>query len=162
MERSRLRYVNAVDLGDQTMDFGEIDVESAEGKPLGQVHGFLLEITSNRPYYVVVDAGGWFSSKYFLVPIGHARLDTERNMLATDLAQERVSAYPGFDLDEFEKLSDEALRRIDVAMLAACCPDDKADRLSDLHANAAHYRQPDWWKAEYYRQPTAPSGTRRD
>ena len=50
-----------------------MDVESPSGEHLGDVDGFIVDSESGRPYYVVVDAGGWFKSKHFLLPIGHAR-----------------------------------------------------------------------------------------
>src|SRR5437762_9516886 len=101
MQKYRLRYVDGAELGDSVMQFDMIDVESAEGTKLGTVNGFILDQPTGRPFYVVVDAGGWFKSKYFLVPIGHARFDTERHTIATDLKHEHVTRFPGFDLDEF-------------------------------------------------------------
>jgi hypothetical protein len=105
-----LKYVDAGDLKDEQIDFDGLNVESPTGEHLGDVEGFIVDTTDARPYYVVVDAGGWFKSKEFLLPIGQARFDSQREALVTDLARDRIDAFPGFDKAEFGKLSEEGLR----------------------------------------------------
>jgi hypothetical protein len=157
MERFRLRYVNAVDLDNSPTHFETVVVEGADGQKLGHINGFVLDLPTARPYYVVVDAGGWFKSKYFLVPIGHARLDTSRNRLVTDLERERVERYPGFDREEFESLSEEELKRLDEQVVTACCPGEKLAPMASgsRYDQWAHYRRPDWWQNDYYRPDRA-------
>ena len=65
-----LRYLDAGDLDDSDVDFDGMRVESPTGEHLGDVDGFVVDSESGRPYYVVVDTGGWFKSKHFLLPIG--------------------------------------------------------------------------------------------
>lgn len=58
----------------------------ARGETIGEVDGFIVDVRSERPFYVVVNAGGWFKSKYFLLPIGEVTLDAKRRqMIATHL-----------------------------------------------------------------------------
>ena len=88
-----------------------MDIESPTGEHLGDVDGFVVDASSGRPYYIVVDAGGWFKSKEYLLPVGHAALDADRQVFVTSLGREHVDRFPGFDKDEFEKLSEADIRR---------------------------------------------------
>src|SRR5689334_170333 len=150
--RPGLRYVDADDLETSTIDFDGLAVESTSGEQLGKVDGFIIDVRSARPYYVVVDAGGWFTSKYFLLPVGHVGLNPSNDRLVADVPRERVKRYPGFNRGEFEKLSDADLNRMDEQMLAACCPDQPIDAsAAELrYERWNHYRSPSWWDASYY------------
>ena len=75
-----------------------------------QVDGFILDNSSMRPYYVVVDSGGWFKSKDFLVPIGYARVDDDRDALVVNLPKSRIERFPGFDRDQFDRLTEDDIR----------------------------------------------------
>src|SRR3954471_7273409 len=79
---------------------------------LGSVEGFVVDNASMRPYYVVVDSGGWFKSKDFLVPIGHARIDDDRDALIVNIPKERIERFPGFNRDEFVTLKEDDIRRM--------------------------------------------------
>ena len=149
--RPGLRYVDADDLESPSIKFDGQTVESTSGESLGRLDGFIIDIRSARPYYVVVDAGGWFTSKYFLLPIGHVGLNPANNHLVADLPRERVKRFPGFDRKEFEKLSDAELNRMDEQMVAACCPDETIDASSATlrYERWSHYRSPSWWDASY-------------
>ena len=80
-----LRYVDASDIDDNTIEFDGMNVKSPSGDKLGDVDGFIVDSESGRPYYVVVDAGGWFKSKDFLMPIGHVRLDADADSLISGI-----------------------------------------------------------------------------
>ena len=122
MDRPRpwLRYLNADDLDDTSVRFAGMKVENAQGEKLGTVDGFIIDVDTARPYYVVVDSGGWFKSKHYLVPVGHARLDGERGVMLADLTRERIKRFPGFDKDEFVKLSDQELEQFAQSTASAC------------------------------------------
>src|SRR5262245_9660395 len=107
--RPGLRYVDAGDLDDSKVDFDGMNVDGHTGEKLGDVDGFIIDIASARPLYVVVDAGGWFTSTLFLLPVGHVGLDAAARRLVADISRDRVSKYPGFDRDEFARLTDDEL-----------------------------------------------------
>ena len=152
----RLRYVNADDLGDERIDFDGMHVESPTGEHLGDVDGFIVDSNSARPYYIVVDAGGWFKSKHLLVPVGHARLEADREALVTDLDRDRIDRFPGFDKAEFPKLSGGDMKRLNDEICQACTIGGVAVAYSTNEPLEAawdrpDYRYPDWWHAEPYR-----------
>ena len=155
--RPWLRYVDADDLDDSTLDFDGLNVESTNGEKLGDVDGFIIDVSSSRPYYVVVDGGGWFKSKFFLLPVGHVSLDSTNRKLVADVGKDRVERYPGFDRGEFEKLSDAELNRMDSQMMAACCPSETVTETvgTSRFDTGAHYRAPSWWNANFYRPDRA-------
>lgn len=151
MDRPRpwLRYVDASDLDNSTIKFDGMNVDSTAGEKLGDVDGVVVDVSSGRPYYVVVDAGGWFRSKYFLLPIGHVAMSASQDRLTADVDKSRVERYPGFDRGEFEKLSDNELERMAGQIADACCPTTIA--ATTVWTASAHYTSPDWWKSDYYR-----------
>ena len=57
--RSRLRYVDADDLGAND-EYSDRHVRNRSGDDLGKVDAFIVD-DSGRPYYIVVDAGGLFT-----------------------------------------------------------------------------------------------------
>jgi hypothetical protein len=146
-----LRYVDADDLDDNVVDFDGLDVESPTGEHLGEVDGFIVDRDSGRPYYVVVDSGGWFKSKRFLVPIGHARLesDTDGDALEIDVSRERIDRFPGFDKDEFEKFSAEDLKRFNDETCQICASTEMTFAASEPFSAAwdrPDYKMPEWWQ----------------
>ena len=149
-----LRYVDAGDLKATSMDFDGMDVESPTGEHLGDVDGFIVDSERVRPYYVVVDAGGWFKTRHFLLPVGHAGLVVadDGEALVADLTQAQVERFPGFDKDEFEKLSDADFKRInDEICLASATTADFAFDPNEPYSAAwdrPDYRYPDWWTAD--------------
>jgi hypothetical protein len=145
-----LRYLEADELAEQGFDFDEMDVESPTGERLGEVDGFVVDSVSGRPYYVAVDAGGWFKSKYFLLPVGHAQLDRGRQVIVAGLARDRVERFPGFDKDAFQKFDKEQLGRFNEETSRACEVSGVAYSYSETEPWSAAwdrpaFRHPDWW-----------------
>lgn len=160
--RPGLRYVDAGDL-DGSFKFDGLEVDSYTDEQLGTVDGFIIDVNSARPYYVVVDAGGWFTSKYFLLPIGHAGLDVPGKKLIADISKDHVSKYPGFDRDVFNNLSSAELDRLDRETAKACCPEDSVDNDADFasrYETWKHYQNATWWDSSFYRPDRADSDMR--
>lgn len=146
-----LRYVDAGDLDDDTIDFDGLDVDSPTGEHLGTVDGFIVDRDTGRPFYVVVDSGGWFKSKRFLMPIGHARLesDNDGDSLEVDISRDRIDRFPGFDKSEFEKFSAEDLKRFNDETCIICASTDVTFPENEGYASAwerPDYKTPDWWR----------------
>jgi hypothetical protein len=145
-----LRYVDAKELDDQTVKFKGLEVDGVDNTKLGNVEGFIIDVSTARPYHVVVGAGSWFTHKHFLLPVGHIILEASGRKMIADLTQDRVKRFPGFDKDSFEKLSKDELKEMDDAMAAACCPDEIVIVESGWDAGS-HYRYPTWWETAYFR-----------
>ena len=146
---SRLRYLDADDLDDSYIDFDGLDVRGTDGERLGDVDGFIVDPVSNRVLYTVVDSGGWFSSRRFLLPIGHAEVDREARALRVDVSRDRLRTYPEFDENRFQEFSDEDFAAYESRLGTVCCPDDVA-ATSVGNAARRHHTQPDWWKPGAY------------
>ena len=145
-----LRYLEADDLGETSVDFDGMRVESPTGEHLGDVDGFIVDSDSGRPYYLVVDTGGWFKSRHFLLPIGHARFDVGNEVLKADLHRDRVERFPGFTKEEFSKLTPDDVKRLNEDTLRACTVAGVAFAYSETDPYwAAWERQdflyPEWW-----------------
>jgi PRC-barrel domain protein len=156
--RPGLRYVNVDDLDSGKKTFADFTVEDPAAEKLGKLEGFVIDVDAARPYYVVVNAGGWFHTKHFLLPIGHVALDSESRNLITDVAKERVKRFPGFDLDLFPKMTQQDLDQMAAEISAVCCPDfviEPAELVSNFEV-WAHYETPTWWDASFYNPRRAP------
>jgi hypothetical protein len=146
---SRLRYLDADDIDDSVVSFDGLDVVGRDDEKLGDIDGFIVDADSGRVHYAVVDAGGWFSSRRMLLPIGHAAVDRERGVLRVDLTKKALRQYPEFDENRFREFSNEDLRAFERRIAAACCPDEL---WNDVAVGAAyyesrrHYAQPEWWQ----------------
>jgi len=95
--------------------FDHAEVTTPSGEKLGEVEGFVVDTQLGGPSYVVVDAGGWFTSRYFLLPIKNAQLDQATPAVTADLTREEVREFPGFDKDEFSSITDDELGRLTSA-----------------------------------------------
>jgi hypothetical protein len=147
-----LRYIDADDLDDDSIDFDGMNVQSPTGEHLGDVDGFIVDTQSGRPYYAVVDSGGWFKSKHLLLPVGHLRFDADAEALEADLDRHRINQFPGFDKDQFEKLSADDLKRINDEICSACSIEGvaivySADEPYTDAWNRPDFGYPDWWRA---------------
>jgi len=149
----QLRYVDAGDVTPDPIDFEGLDVRGKEDEKLGDVEGFIIDIDAgaSRLHYVVVDSGGWFSSRSYLVPASHTHLDREAGALRVELTKDTIAGYPEYSPERFARLSDDELWRYEGELATVCCPDD-AGRLTTPAAWDAqtwpHYRAPDWWTAD--------------
>jgi hypothetical protein len=152
-----LRYVETKHLDDNAWRLNGLEVDSVDGDKLGNVEGFIVDVTTGRPFHVVVGAGHWFTHKHFLLPIGHVALDETRMRMIADLSRDHVKRFPGFDKDQFETMSEDELTEMGNT-IAAGCGEDEVVAVEDLW-NSRHYQAPTWWEVSYYRvQP----GDQRD
>ena len=120
--------------------------------------------TPDARYYVVVDSGGWFSSRSFLLPIGHVRLDPGNEALRTDMGRSVIERFPEFDEDRFEQMSEDEARLFNERTLTACCASELQGRTGVDRYDYdkwSHYAQPDWWRSTWF-TAGAPGFTTRD
>ncbi len=149
---SRLRYLDADDVDDDVVDFDELDVRGYGDEKLGAIDGFIVDIPAARVLYAVVDSGGWFKSRRFLLPVGHVtRIDRDAGALRVDISREAIRQYPSFDEDRFREFSDDDLRAFESSLSVACCPDERLEPGDKWpYETRRHYIQPDWWQSSNY------------
>ncbi len=153
--RPGLRYIDASNLDNSQLKFDGMEVQGLDSEKLGKVDGFIIDKSSVRPYYVVVNAGGWFKSKYFLLPVGHVGMEPSERKLVADITRDRIDRYPGFDRGEFEKLSEDELKMMDDQMWSVCCVDTTIEISSPSRYEHAFYRNPGWWDSSFDRPDRA-------
>jgi PRC-barrel domain protein len=158
--KSWLRYIDAGKVADRTLNLDGMKVRNSAGDKLGDVDGLIVDSDSGRTYYIVVDAPGWFTSKQFLLPIGQTKLDNDRDALVVNLTTDQVKRFPGFDKDEFDKLSEGDIKRIndDIGMVFEPNMSYPADEPYYKAWNRRAYQYPDWWTME----PSLPGGRDAD
>lgn len=150
---SRLRYLDAADVQDAETRFDGLNVIGTDGEKIGDVDGFIIDEAARRLYYIVVDSGGWFTSRRLLLPVGHVALAAGRKALQADVTRDALRRMPEFDERRFDTFSDEELRAFERNTVVACCPDEPLEDVSVPtwgYDSRRHYRQPDWWRDEGY------------
>lgn len=148
---SRLRYLDAGDVDDSNVDFSDLEVRGHDNAKLGDIDGFIVDAATGRVFHIVVDSGGWFSSRRFLLPVGHATIDREHDALRVDVTRDALSRYPEFHDDRFRAFSDDDLRTFERRTAEACCPDEPFEDVSVgtwAWDARRHYTQPAWWQSE--------------
>lgn len=158
---SRLRYLDAHDVDDGVVDFDGLAITGHDGSKLGTVDGFIVDLASGRVLYIVIDSGGWFRSRRFLAPIGHAVIDQPRHALSLDISRDTLHGYPEFEEGRFSEFSDVDLHAFETRMAQACCPEEPSYPLDAVGVESGsesewaydthrHYRQPEWWKGSVF------------
>jgi ferritin-like metal-binding protein YciE len=141
---SRLRYVDVDDLA-AADQYRDTTIHNRTGDDLGKVDGFLVDV-SGRPYYVVVDSGGLFVGRRYVVPIGRVDFRRADRLFTIDLDKDLLKRYPEFHRDAFVAMSDEEARRYEWRVLEAIDP--QAARASTRewdYDRYPYFRQPDWF-----------------
>jgi hypothetical protein len=150
---ARLRYLDAEDIDAAVVDYDGLKVVGRDGHRLGNVDGFIIDAEARRVNYVVVDSGGWFTSRRLLLPIGHATLGDDRKSLQVDVSRDALRRFPEFDEDAFRTFSDDELRAFERNTVIACCPDEPLENVSVPswgYDARRHYSQPEWWMSAAY------------
>ena len=144
---SRLRFLAAGDVDATVVDYDGLQVEGPDGDRIGDVAGFIVDAQAGRLHFVVVDSGGWFRSRRFLLPVGHASLSEDPKALCVDVTRSALSRYPAFDANRFREFSDDDMALFETWMAEVCCPDVPAE---PTFGAQRHYAQPNWWSSTTY------------
>src|SRR6202167_171267 len=77
-----------------------------EDEKLGKIDDVIFDHFTGLIRYVVVDTGGWLSTKKFIVPVDRLRASIEhKDDFATDLNKQQVESLPPYEDSHLE--SDE-------------------------------------------------------
>jgi ferritin-like metal-binding protein YciE len=153
---SRLRYLDVNDLDDSTLNYRDLTVRNRNDDDLGSLDGLIVEAATGRPYYYVIDSGGWFMGRRYLVPVGKASFEATRKALVVDLDRDTVKSYPEFSTNAFMAMSDDEVRRYERRVLHTINPNAAASTTYwESYDRLPEYSQPDW-----LRPGARPRGTR--
>jgi hypothetical protein len=86
-----------------------LGVRHGASEDLGRFAGVLVE-SPDRPRYVIVDGGGLFAHRRYLLPIEDVRYDESARVLRVDVAKDIAERYPSFDPDAFQAMTDHERR----------------------------------------------------
>ena len=145
-----LAYVDAEELhrADAGLMVGA-EIHDRNQQKVGELDGFVVDAASGRPRYAVVDAGGWFKSNRFLLPIGHLEMSTGSSF-TTDLDKQAVAEYPSFNQDDWLRASANERLDFEYETLTACCPAQASgvepQETTGLYNRWPHYQEPAWWR----------------
>ncbi|WP_298972150.1 PRC and DUF2382 domain-containing protein [uncultured Psychrobacter sp.] len=101
---------------------------------IGKIDGALVEDTTGRIRYLIVDAGGWFSSKEVLVPAGLARIVGD-DVFFDSLTKSQVEAMEVYDHD-YQYSYKEQYEKDRQAFVADTVPVEERVEIDDTHYDA--------------------------
>src|SRR5262249_45756391 len=102
----RLRFVPAIHAANGYGAHERLAVRSDADQELGTFDGLIIDSASQEPRYAVVDSGGLFIHRRYLLPFDVMTFDAEKRTLRADVARDIASRYPSFDPDEFAKMTE--------------------------------------------------------
>lgn len=91
-----LRYLTASSM------IGE-KVRNDKDEHLGEVKDIMLDITTGKIDYFVIEFGGFLGIgiKYFAIPFRLIRVNTEKKLFIFNQSKEALEKAPGFDIDHW-------------------------------------------------------------
>jgi ferritin-like metal-binding protein YciE len=119
-----LVYLAASDAARGSDVWERLSVRNDADESLGVFDGLVINTVSQRPRYVVVDAGGLFAHHRYLLPFEVIRFDDTARVLRVNLDKDIASNYPPFDRDAFKAMSDVG-RREHVSRLFEFFPHER-------------------------------------
>lgn len=142
LRQSRLRYMAAEELPEFRY-FG-YQVVNRHDVELGKLDGFIVESPSGRPLYFVVDSGGWFIGRRYVIPVGQLDVDQAARVLWTDLDKETIGRYPAFSPSAFLAMNDEEAIRYEHKLLKVAVPGRPSAHRPPRYEELPAYRPPTW------------------
>jgi hypothetical protein len=95
---------------DATEDIRGSKLYGLNNEKLGKIDDVIFDHFTGLIHYVVVDTGGWLTTKKFIVPVDRLRMSAEhKNDFVVDLNKEQVESFPPYeevDLESDEQWSD--------------------------------------------------------
>jgi sporulation protein YlmC with PRC-barrel domain len=83
-------------------------VRNAQGKDLGKIEDFMIDLDTGRIAYAVLSFGGFLGlgDKLFAIPLDALELDAEHHRFVLDVSKEKLENAPGFDKDNWPSNAD--------------------------------------------------------
>jgi hypothetical protein len=101
-----LRFVEAEKLETPAGRLNDFVLVSPSDAKLGTLDGVLVSPQERQVRYYVVNAGGWFFGRRYLLPATPARVEPERHALQVDVEPEDLDQLARTDLHQFASFRD--------------------------------------------------------
>jgi sporulation protein YlmC with PRC-barrel domain len=86
------------DTEDAANDIRGAKLYGLQDKKLGEIDDVIFDETTGAIVYLVIDTGGWLSTKRFIVPPSEIRPSLEHpDDFRVDLTQEQIESFPPYD-----------------------------------------------------------------
>ena len=121
-------------IGDDYYDPTHKTAYGVNEEKIGKIDGALVEDTTGRIRYLIVDAGGWFSSKEVLVPAGLARIVGD-DVFFDSLTKSQVEAMEQYDHD-YQYSYKEQYENDRKAFVADTIPTEERMEFTDTNYDA--------------------------
>lgn len=142
---------------DPRYNLEDYDARSYTGEKLGTIDTIIADSDTMELRYLVIDGGGLFSSKKYVVPIGEVeRLDDEhKSIYFRTLTKDTLTSgrYPPYDESWWDRNDGEAFGQYEAALLTVYVPADSVPAASSAPTN----RIPDY-TGPLYRRPEQGAG----
>ena len=78
-------------------------VHNSQDEHLGKIADIMVDITSGKIEYVVIEFGGFLTigEKYFAIPFSLLRVDPVNKAFLLDQPKEKLENAPGFDMNHW-------------------------------------------------------------
>ncbi|MEP6615298.1 MAG: PRC-barrel domain-containing protein [Ginsengibacter sp.] len=78
-------------------------VHNEKDEHLGKITDIMIDVTSGKIEYVVIQYGGFLTigEKYFAIPFGLLHVDPVKKMFILNQSKEMVEKAPGFDMNHW-------------------------------------------------------------
>ncbi|MCQ8186566.1 PRC-barrel domain-containing protein [Parvularcula maris] len=88
-------------------------VVNPQGESLGKLEDIMIDMSSGRIEYGVLNFGGvlGMGNKLFAVPFDQFTADTGKERLVLNIDKERLKDAPGFDKDNWPNFADQSFRQ---------------------------------------------------
>jgi len=74
-----------------------------DDEKLGKIDDVIFNYSTGDIFYVVIDTGGWLSTKKFIVPADYLRVSAEHeDDFAADLTRQQIESFPPYDEKDLE------------------------------------------------------------
>ncbi len=84
--------------GDNAGDIRGASVYGVGDKKLGKIDDVIFDHTTGNIHYVVVDTGGWLSTKKFIIPPQQLRASSQhKDDFEINLNKEQIEKFPAYD-----------------------------------------------------------------
>ena len=132
------------------------DCYDSAGTKLGDIDGVIADSESMDLRYLVVDSGGWFSSKQFVVPAGDVREidDDNRRVYFKSLTRQTLEGgqYPRYDESWWDNNSHEEWSQHERQVATAYQPQTQTQTQTHAHTGTRDTGRVDY-DQELYRRP---------